>query len=366
MRPSTAALQNAPARRQAGLSLIELMISMAIGLLLLAAMTSLIVSQSANRDELEKSSRQIENGRYASQLVADDIQHAGFYGQAFLLPNPPAGLPDPCITTPVTGAGSLAEAMPVAIQGYDSPASSPIPNCLPDADFVHGTDILVIRRADTAYSGTPTTIPQTGDIFMQTSAASTVMAPGTGATSSTFPLYFDQLQTVPVPLRKYFVHIYFLSPCSNPTGPTATSYNIPTCQNTDDNGNPIPTLKRLELGSANGGTATVWNLVPLVEGIENMQFDWGTDTDSDGYPNQYTPAPATSTDWSNVMAVRINLLARNIDCTPNYLDTKIYNLGLTTGIVPASAVGCTNGDYKRHVFTELVRAINPSGRRSAQ
>ncbi len=364
MTPCTSALQIAPARRQAGLSLIELMISMAIGLLLLAAITSLIVSQSANRDELEKSSRQIENGRYASQILRDDIQHAGFYGQAFLLPNPPAALPNPCLTSPAMGSPSLMEAMPVPIQGYDSPASSPITTCLPDADFVHGTDILVIRRADTNYSALDTT----GQVFIQTSAASTVMATGTGSTwgtdTSTFPLFFDQLKTVAVPLRKYFVHIYFLSPCSNPTGTPDPTSNLPTCQSTDDNGNPIPTLKRLELSY--NGTTTTWSLVPLVEGIENMQFDWGTDTDGDGYPNQYTPTPVTSTDWSNVMAVRINLLARNLDCTHNYQDTKTYNLGLTTGITPASAVGCTNGDYRRHVFTELVRAINPSSRRASQ
>ena len=92
------------------------------------------------------------------------------------------------------------------------------------------------------------------------------------------------------------------------------------------------------------------------------------DVNGDGYPDSYITNPLTSTDWSNVMAVRINLLARNIDCTTGYRDTKMYNLGIASGIAPsaASAVNCGNGDYKRHVFTELVRAINPSGRRAAQ
>jgi type IV pilus assembly protein PilW len=217
----------------------------------------------------------------------------------------------------------------------------------------------VIRRADTKYSSLDTT----GQVFIQTSAASTVMATGTGSTwgtsSSTFPLFFDQLQTVAVPLRKYFVHIYFVSPCSVPAG------GATDCTGSgDDNGHPIPTLKRLELSY--NGAATQWTIVPLVEGIENMQLDYGMDTDGDGYPNNYITNPATSTDWSNVMAVRINLLARNIDCTASYQDTKTYNLGLASGITPASAVGCTNGDYRRHVFTEAVRAINPSSRRASQ
>jgi type IV pilus assembly protein PilW len=377
--------QRARARRQDGLSLIELMISMALGLLLLAAITSLIVSQSGHRDELEKSSEQIENGRYASQILRDDIQHAGFYGQAFvfnaapyLVPSASLAIPDPCITTPVTGTGSLLEAMSLPIQGYDSASTTPV-GCIPAADFVPGTDVLVIRRADTGYvaSKPGDTIPQDGNVYLQASAASTVMAVGQGSTwgtsTSTFSLFFDQLKQVAAPVRQYLVHIYFISPCSNPTGPASPTYNIATCRATDDNGHPIPTLMRLELKAApTAPSTTAWTLVPLVEGIESMQFDYGLDTTpaptGDGYPDTYTTAPAASLGWSEVMAVRINLLARNLQCTTGYKDTKTYSLGLTTNIAPtaASSVGCTNGDYKRHVFTELVRVINPSSRLAAQ
>ncbi len=352
------------AARQAGLTLIELMISMAIGLVLLAAITSLIVAQSSNRNELEKSSRQIENGRYASQVLRNDIQLAGFYGQLISAGTVPTYLPNPCLTTPAMaspGTDSLLNDIPVAIQGYDSPATSPITTCLPNADFVPNTDILVIRHADTQTAAPTDPI----NLYLQTSAGSSVLAvdspTATGSSTATFPLYLNDLKTVVAPLRKYHVYIYFLSPCDVPAGSGADC----TGQQ-DDNGHPIPTLKRLEL-TYNGGV-TQWIMVPLVEGIENMQFDYGMDTNGDGYPDSYITNPLTSTDWSNVMAVRINLLARIMDCTTGYRDTKVYNLGIASGISPsaASAVNCGNGDYKRHVFTELVRAINPSGRRAAQ
>jgi type IV pilus assembly protein PilW len=388
MTPHFTIARRSAAGRQHGLSLIELMISMALGLLLLAAITSLIVAQSGHRDELEKSSRQIENGRYASQVLREDIEHAGFYGQIQSLTlssapymQPAAGVatPNPCMTTPVAGTGSLQAAMTIPIQGYDAPAASPIPGCLPDADFVPGTDILVIRRADSQLATYPTDTAN-GNIFLQAGPSAAVLAVGMGSTwgttTSTFPLFYDVLtQTKPIPLRQYLVHIYFIAPCSNPTGPTTTTYNIPTCLSTDDDGHPVPTLMRLELGAVNGGPNTGWNLVPLVEGIEDMQFDYGMDTAGDTVPSQYTgypagyiTAPADSQKWADVMAVRINLLARNIQCTNDYKDTKVYNLGLASAVSPPATAGngCVNGDFKRHVFTELVRAVNPSGRRALQ
>ena len=71
-----------PLRTQAGLSLVELMISIAIGLALMAGITMLISQQSTASSELNKASRQIENGRYASQVLRDDIELAGYYGES--------------------------------------------------------------------------------------------------------------------------------------------------------------------------------------------------------------------------------------------------------------------------------------------
>lgn len=49
---------------------------------------------------------------------------------------------------------------------------------------------------------------------------------------------------------------------------------------------------------------------PLVDGIENMQLQYGEDTDAtpDGYANRYVRANEI-TNWDNVVAVRVSLLA---------------------------------------------------------
>jgi type IV pilus assembly protein PilW len=113
----------------------------------------------------------------------------------------------------------------------------------------------------------------------------------------------------------------------------------------------------LELGVTGGAAAFSSPPTRLVEGIENLQLDYGLDSDNDGAPDSYTTAP-TATDWANVMAIRVNLLARNNTTTPGYSDTNTYSLGLTSVTVPTQ-----NQAYKRHAFSELVRLINPSGRR---
>ena len=66
--------------------------------------------------------------------------------------------------------------------------------------------------------------------------------------------------------------------------------------------------------------------------------------------------------WANVVAVRINLLARNSTRSAGYTDSKTYALGLQANGAP-NTVGPFNDGYKRHVFRGEVRLNNPAGRR---
>lgn len=348
-----------PPDRQAGFTLVELMVSITLGLFMMAALTSLLLSQTAARDEFDKASRQIENGRYAMQILHDDIELAGYYGQLFSIPSAtyplPATLPDPC----ATDLASLTSAVPLSIQGYDALASGVVatrPTCLSAANYLRG-DILVIRRADTSL----TTIAAANagpaaEVYIQATGSQFVLNTGSNANTTNFNLTSTtSTSTNPADLRADLVRIYFISPCSNMANGT-------TCASSDDT---IPTLKRLELNTA--GTLT---LTPLVEGIENMQLDYGIDSDGDGYPDSYITTPATVTDWSNVVAIRINLLARNNDPSAGYSDSKTYTMTaadvVVTGASAPVMVGPYNDNYKRHAYSEVVRAINLTGRRAQE
>lgn len=340
--------------RQAGLSLIELMVSITIGLFLLVGLVSVFSTSNQAYMDLGRSSQQIENGRFAVQLLVDDIGHAGFYGRYSQTPVIPAALPDPCVNSDMA---ALRAAIAFPLQGYDAPASSPITACLPAANHLAGTDILVLRRTDsTMAAGNATTIPNAAlsanGIYLQANADSTALpvlavAAGTQAgDQATFALK-NKDATSYAPIRKYHVHIYFVAPCSVPAGGGSVCTG-----SADDNGAPIPTLKRIEL-AANGSM----NVIPLVEGIENFQVDYGIDADKDGVPDAaYVTVPAAVADWANVVSARINILARNIEPSGSFTDAKTYDMGAAGSVNPG-------GPYKRHVYNAAIRVINPSSRR---
>jgi type IV pilus assembly protein PilW len=52
-----------------GMTLIELMVAIAISLFMVSALIVLYVSSSAARTDLDRSSRQIENGRFATDMM---------------------------------------------------------------------------------------------------------------------------------------------------------------------------------------------------------------------------------------------------------------------------------------------------------
>jgi type IV pilus assembly protein PilW len=67
--------------RRLGFTLIEMMVGIALGLIVLAVLTAVFVGVSNNRRDMERTGRQIENGRFAIRLLADDIVNAGYFGE---------------------------------------------------------------------------------------------------------------------------------------------------------------------------------------------------------------------------------------------------------------------------------------------
>lgn len=355
----TTALQHDKAR-QVGFSLVELMVAVTIGLLLLAGLAGVFTTTSSARGEVDRTSRQIENGRYATQLLMEDLRLAGYLGE--LDPSSlatPTSKPNPC----ATAVADLKASMSVHVQGYDDGAS--VPSCLQDVKT--GTDIVVIRRASTCVAGTgdcEAVVP--GAAYFQASlcyptSGATELASGNinqyfalNTDTSALTMHKKDCTTL-ASLRRYRTHIYFIA-------------------NNSSGSDGIPTLKRAELGGASGNTT--FTIVPLVEGIENLQLEYGIDTDAKGSanggsPNAYTTDPdAYNTcvgqtcveNWRNVVAVKLHLLARNTERTAGYTDTKTYTLGLDSGN-EEKTVGPFNDAYKRHVYQSSIRLSNPAGRK---
>ena len=104
-------------KSQAGLSLVELMVALTIGLLILSGLTLVFVNSSEANRELQKTAQQVENGRYAADILAQDLKHAGFYGHFHEGLPAPAALPDPCDVT----TAKLYEAWPIRCRDTERP-----------------------------------------------------------------------------------------------------------------------------------------------------------------------------------------------------------------------------------------------------
>ncbi|HSD44203.1 MAG TPA: PilW family protein [Burkholderiales bacterium] len=358
--------------RQRGFNLVELMVALSLGLFVALGISMMFVGASRSERELMKTAQQIENGRYAVDILSKDLWHAGFYGYLLDRPAPPAVEPDPCVVND-TAAMYSALANPVQVfwaPDWASVADVSVTTCAIPSPMP-GSDVLVIRRANTQEM-LPTDATTAGDVYIQTVSGGGEIQIGNGALLGTGNRANGTPASSPPPLLKtdgsaaliykYHVRVYFVSRCSNATGAGAV------CQPSDDGGKWIPTLKRLEL-SSNGG-ATAMRLVSIAEGIDALRVDLGVDNTpanlnplttsvGDGMPDAFLRMSVNRiTDFSNAVAANVWVLARNNQATPNYTDAKVYDFGPLSGTKAAA-----NDAFARHLFSGQVQIANAALRR---
>jgi type IV pilus assembly protein PilW len=340
---------------QRGLTLVELMVSLALGLVLIGAMLTLLARNSHNSMELERSSRQVENGRYALQRISEDIHHAGYYGDYLAAPAASGAAPDPCLTATAANLDALKANMAWRIQA--STALAAAPSCIDGNDFVVGSNLLVLRFAhpttviNHSWTTLPSGFPADGKTYFQANIESAKFATSliTGAnTAAYYTLRATRTTTdVAAPVFQYMTRIYFLSPC------TRLKAGEAHCTGDADDGNPVPSLKMIELGSVSFSDP-----VSVAEGIERIEYDYGIDTNSDGTADNWSRCTGTTCEaqWANVVAVRISVLARNAERSGGFTDSKTYSMGLLGDVTPDASVA----SYKRHAYQGLVRMNNVS------
>ena len=344
-------------RSMSGVSLVEMMIAVTLGLLILAALASIFASSSHTRNEIERNSRQIENGRYAIEVLSEELRLAGFYGELATGQVPlPGVLPDPCSNDPLVWKSAIR--MPV--YGWDEGLN--VPTCIPLTNHKPRSDVLLVRRVATCESGTTgcDTI-QVNKPYLQVSRCApeqVTTAYELGKTAAGWGLRVKNCTTA-AGLRRYLVRVFYIAM---------------------DNGlgQPIPTLKRMDF---DGDT---WLApVAVVEGIEELNIEYGVDwgpivgalSAPDGQPESYTTDPTIFVDatcaafcgplanWINTTTARIHLLSRNIEPSHDYVDNKIYTLGRTSGGSDYDVA--PGGPYRRHAYSSLVRVVNAAQRRES-
>jgi type IV pilus assembly protein PilW len=90
---------------------------------------------------------------------------------------------------------------------------------------------------------------------------------------------------------------------------------------------------------------------PLVEGIEDMQIEFGIDTNDVDLAANYFESEPDETEIPNVVSARIFLLVRSLRPITGYENTKTYQLG-------NKAVPAFNDGFYRRVYSTSVPIRN--------
>ena len=112
-----------------GFSLIELMVALTIGLLISMALGTLFLHISRSNDEMAKANSQIENGRFAMQILQDDIVHGGYWAghvpkfddftYSGIPDDVPGAVPNPCLSyIPANWTADTLKALSVSHYKY--------------------------------------------------------------------------------------------------------------------------------------------------------------------------------------------------------------------------------------------------------
>lgn len=361
-----------PARglRQIGLTLVELMVAMAVGLILTLGVLVMLANASSAFRVQDDFARMQDGATSALRYLGESIRHAGFYGvvtdSTSIAVDGAVATANDCgsATNPPTANWALDVNVPLmAFDGLTAGTVNAMLPCIAPSNFLGGP-VLVTRHAGGFRVPDPNGDGDLADgLAAQHNSAATIWVQSdpnqglvfSGANFAALKAAFATPRLVTggdAPIFEYKANVFYLRPCSRPTGVAGTQ-----CQAGDDGG-PIPTLVRQELV----GNRMVE--VALVEGIERIDLRFGIDTNSDGVPDRFSATP-TAVEWRDVVAVRVAVLIRSVSQIAGYDDSgKSYDLD-GDGVAEFTCTAGANCGFKRKVFTQQFQLKNVALRRGA-
>ncbi|WP_295803175.1 PilW family protein [uncultured Microbulbifer sp.] len=346
-------------RKQQGISLVELMISITIGLILMTGVVQLFLSSRATFSTQQALSRVQETGRLAMEFLADDIRMAGYMGCMSR---------NMSFTSTLKDQSSFAFNFGVGIEGLDD-FDGTVPTGYP-AGFspLLGTDVLVVRGANGNGVGV-TRNNDSGQLF----AENTRVAASCDEKEKSYSglCENDILVVSDCSKARVFqatslqdvstggVEINITHSSTGTPGNDPTSWGGSSSKDPNETFGPDSEIIKVNASAyyiANGtsGAPSLWQQInggtaqELLEGVQDMQLLYGRDTSGDSIPDTYQEADViTAADaWEEVSSVRVQLLVQSSD--DNVLeDAQPYTFNGVTNSAP--------GDRRlRQVFINTV------------
>ena len=311
-------------RTEAGLSLIELLISTVIGMIVIAAGGKLYVDSRLNSRIQDDLSGMQQNARFALDMLSRDIRRAGYFAGNInrrSIGGTGVSMPDGSCPTTAGRWGAMVFRPIFGLNDTNDPYA-----CIPESDYLHG-DILTLRYAD---SRPVDTTPSGGELFIRSSLTAGAVFRGEDEA--------DPDNAVPgtaVVLRRLVSHAYYIRPSGVIVCPDGSRPPSLYRERLDRNGLPVAE--------------------ELATGIEQLQVMFGIAVDSDGSAMRFIDASVMSaSDWEKVRQIRFWLLVRQECGYGGYRGTQTsYSMGNTTYHTPVAERG-----LRRMLFFKTVSVRN--------
>lgn len=313
---------------QSGFTLIELMVASTIALFMLIGVSELYLSSLSSEKTTASASEITTNGRYAIDVLRNDLLHAGFRGITWAQPSAMT-----TATGSITGECMGANFATNLRQGvWGANDNNPFTTCIPSANYSTG-DVLVVRHA--AAASTPTASLNANTLYFRSAYERGEVFQG--SKSAELATTFTQTPRFDYALE---TKVYYISPF------TDSSTESPK----------VPALYRVVTGA--GSSSPKMSAELVASNIENMQVRYGrltTDMNTQFYTASAVSTTASGTttvasEWDSVNSVRIWILVRSSKPEPGYINTSTYTLGDRTITV--------NDSYRREVFSTVVQLRN--------
>lgn len=317
------------ANGQNGMSLIELMVAMTIGLVLTGATVAIYLENRQTSRTAETLARMQEDARYAMEVLGRDIKMAGYYGlvseSAWINGTTTSTAPLPAIGGDCLPGWYTDLAVPLwAINN-----TNPYPTCINNNNYVPNSDVLVVRRASTQLITNLASVTA-GSLLLRNSPSAGQLYTNAANPPTNFSGTTQD--------QEIFARAYYLRPNYSGT-----------------DGIPTLAVENLEPG---GGVPTVSANV-IVPGVEQFQVQLGIDSNDDGSVDYYRDPEAVAApnaiDVDTIVAVRIWLLMRAENAEVGVDDQNTYTLG-SMSFTPLP----DKKDYRRVLFSTTFKTRNSS------
>jgi len=323
--------------RQAGLTLVEVMVAMLLGIFLVGGILQVFASSRQTYRVHEAISRMQESGRMALEVLSRDVRMADFWGCA----SDPGNFVN---NLDSSGTGYI-DFLSGGVDGIEGAAGAP--------------DSLILRGGfDVGLGVEPPYGPQ--------ASANIKVAPGNGLEQFDIVFVSDcsagdifQITNANPDGAGTVVHNTGVgSPgnfnVTNPGCPGANAHCLSKIYGSDASLMSTREIRYTIAMGSEGQPALFRNGLEYLDGIENLQILYGEDTDppntaGSGIANYYVPADQV-VDMANVISIRMAVVARSYDDNLNGGIAQNYNLFGTSVIATDTRL--------RQVYTSTVAVRN--------